>query len=222
LRNTWKALKMSTKRTSLKRKGSSEGNMAGPAKQRSGAAGGAVARPGPWSLGLKQSMSDPQLVVDDDDRVVVIKDKYPKARFHFLVLPKDNIPNLKSLTKDHLPLLRYMSEKGKEVASKASTSATFRLGYHAVPSMSGLHLHVISDDFNSTCLKTKKHWNSFTTSYFVPSSEVISLLQEKGEVNYNRETYMKLLDSPLRCHVCKNEMATMPALKEHIKSHIKL
>jgi len=34
---------------------------------------------------------------------------------------------------------------------------------------SQLHMHVISQDFNSPCLKTKKHWNSFTTEYFIDS-----------------------------------------------------
>ena len=53
--------------------------MAGPAKQLRGAAGGAVSHAGPWSLGLKRSMSDPTLVVQEDDQVVVIKDKYPKV-----------------------------------------------------------------------------------------------------------------------------------------------
>lgn len=32
---------------------------------------------------------------------------------------------------------------------------------------SQLHMHVISQDFSSPFLKTKKHWNSFTTDYFV-------------------------------------------------------
>ena len=34
---------------------------------------------------------------------------------------------------------------------------------------SQLHMHVISQDFDSPSLKTKKHWNSFTTEYFVDS-----------------------------------------------------
>ena len=33
----------------------------------------------------------------------------------------------------------------------------------------GKHLHVISQDFDSPSLKNKKHWNSFTTPYFVDS-----------------------------------------------------
>lgn len=44
----------------------------------------------------------------------------------------------------------------------------FKIGYHAEPSMQQVHLHVISTDFNSPSLKTKKHWNSFNTAYFVP------------------------------------------------------
>ena len=41
-----------------------------------------------------------------------------QARFHFLVLPKENISSLKKLEKDHLPLLRHMQQKGRELAEK--------------------------------------------------------------------------------------------------------
>lgn len=34
---------------------------------------------------------------------------------------------------------------------------------------SHVHLHVISQDFDSPSLKNKKHWNSFTTDYFMES-----------------------------------------------------
>lgn len=43
----------------------------------------------------------------------------------------------------------------------------FKIGFHAEPSMQQLHLHVISTDFDSTFLKTKKHWNSFNTIFFI-------------------------------------------------------
>lgn len=33
-------------------------------------------------------------------------------------MPKENIPNLKSLTKDNVELLQHMHEKGKEMAEK--------------------------------------------------------------------------------------------------------
>ena len=34
---------------------------------------------GHWSQGLLASMDDPELKVDSDDKVVIIKDKYPKV-----------------------------------------------------------------------------------------------------------------------------------------------
>ena len=30
-------------------------------------------------------------------------------------------------------------------------------------------MHVISQDFDSVCLKNKKHWNSFTSPFFIGS-----------------------------------------------------
>ncbi|KAG1698546.1 Aprataxin [Nymphon striatum] len=135
-----------------------------------------------WSLGLKTSMEDPNLKVEEDDKVVIIKDKYPKAKYHFLILPKENIPKLTSLTKSHVELLVHMQKKGEKLMKKYDSKLSFKLGYHAVPSMSQLHLHVISCDFDSVCLKTKRHWNSFTTDYFVPSNDVIEKLKNDGKV----------------------------------------
>ena len=34
---------------------------------------------GPWNMGLKASMEDPELQVFKDDKIVIIKDKYPKV-----------------------------------------------------------------------------------------------------------------------------------------------
>lgn len=41
-------------------------------------------------------------------------------------------------------------------------------GVHAVPSMSNLHIHVLSRDMRSPALKHRKHYNSFATGFFVP------------------------------------------------------
>lgn len=43
-----------------------------------------------------------------------------------------------------------------------------RVGVHAVPSMNHLHVHVMSRDMHSERLKHRKHYNSFTTDFFVP------------------------------------------------------
>ncbi|RVE76244.1 hypothetical protein OJAV_G00006450 [Oryzias javanicus] len=175
---------------------------------------------GHWSQGLKTSMQDPKLQVYKDDKVVVIKDKYPKARFHWLVLPWQSIPSLKALRGEHCDLLKHMQKVAERLIQQCpeSSSISFRTGYHAIPSMSHIHLHVISQDFDSPCLKNKKHWNSFTTDYFIDSENVIQMLESDGSISVKDGT-SELLKLPLRCHMCPKECPTIPALKEHLKRH---
>ncbi|XP_047221984.1 aprataxin [Girardinichthys multiradiatus] len=175
---------------------------------------------GHWSQGLKTSMLDPQMQVYKDDKVVVIIDKYPKARYHWLVLPWQSIPSLKALRTEHYDLLKHMQQVADRMIQQCPDSSTlrFRSGYHAIPSMSHIHLHVISQDFDSPCLKNKKHWNSFTTDYFIDSHDVIQMLEASGKVSVKEGT-SELLKLPLCCHVCHKEFLTIPSLKEHLKSH---
>ncbi|XP_042341381.1 aprataxin isoform X2 [Plectropomus leopardus] len=175
---------------------------------------------GHWSQGLKTSMQDPKMQVYKDDKVVVIKDKYPKARYHWLVLPWQSISSLKALRDEHCDLVKHMQQVADQMIQQCphASSLQFRTGYHAIPSMSHVHLHVISQDFDSPCLKNKKHWNSFTTDYFMDSHDVIQMLETDGRVTVKEGT-SELLKLPLRCHVCRRELPTIPALKEHLKSH---
>ncbi|XP_031727326.1 aprataxin isoform X1 [Anarrhichthys ocellatus] len=177
---------------------------------------------GHWSQGLKTSMQDPKMQVYKDDKVVVIKDKYPKARYHWLVLPWQTISSLKALSEEHCDLVKHMQQVADQMVQQCpdASSLRFRTGYHAIPSMSHVHLHVISQDFDSPCLKNKKHWNSFTTDYFMESRDVIQMLETNGRVNVKEGT-SELLKLPLRCHMCRKDIPTIPALKEHLKSHFR-
>ncbi|KAM6304582.1 aprataxin isoform 2-T3 [Podargus strigoides] len=175
---------------------------------------------GHWSQGLKSSMQDPKMQVYKDEKTVVIKDKYPKARYHWLVLPWDPISSLKAVTRDHLELLEHMHATGQKMIEQCPDreSLEFRLGYHAIPSMSQLHLHVISQEFDSQALKTKKHWNSFNTDYFLNSQDVIEMVRSTGKVMVE-ECVSELLRLPLRCHRCKKKVSTIPHLKAHLRKH---
>ncbi|GIY98441.1 aprataxin [Caerostris extrusa] len=144
-------------------------------------------------------MEDPNLIVDSDDLVVIIKDKYPKAQHHYLILPKRNIPNLKSVTKSDISLLKHMHEKANQLSKKSDCKYKFQIGYHAVPSMSHLHLHAISTDFDSPCLKTKTHWNSFTSEYFISSKSIIGQLETTGQIKLKDTNSAKdLLKQPFK------------------------
>ena len=56
-------------------------------------------------------------------------------------------------------------------------------------------MHVISDDFDSAYLKTKKHWNSFTSPFFVFYKDFVEILNDKGAVYV---CALMLVDAPMR------------------------
>jgi hypothetical protein len=84
-------------------------------------------------------------------------------------MPREQIDGLASLAPSNLGLLNQMKARADwvvETIRKEKPELEFRIGFHAVPSMKPLHLHVISQDFISPWLKHKKHWASFTSEYF--------------------------------------------------------
>jgi aprataxin len=68
-----------------------------------------------WKLGLLEAMKDPELKVYSDEELIVIRDCFPKSEKHFLVLPLEDIKDLRSLTKEHLDIVQAMEEKGFEM-----------------------------------------------------------------------------------------------------------
>lgn len=44
-------------------------------------------------------------------------------------------------------------------------------GFHTHPSMNHLHIHILSRDMHSTCMKHKKHYLSFNSSFLVQMEE---------------------------------------------------
>ena len=49
--------------------------------------------------------------------------------------------------------------------------------------MKQLHMHVISQDFDSPALKKKVHWNSFTTEFFIDALDFIDRLNNRGRIH---------------------------------------
>ncbi len=65
----------------------------------------------------------------------------------------------------------------------------------------------------------KKHWNSFTSNYFLDASEVIDDLQANHSISIDSIRMKKFLDNELKCHRCSNTFQTMPKLKQHLFTH---
>ena len=167
-----------------------------------------------------------------DEELVVVKDAFPKATTHFLVLARakalEDGPS--TLTKHQVPLLKRMAEKGsglffaQQRGGEKNTSAQSepKIGFHAVPSMKTLHLHILSSDLQGTGMQTRRHWNSFATGFFKNHKDVLAVL-ETGDATQIKnfwdpeeaERIVKM--TPLRCHRCfDGPFQTMPKLFGHL------
>ncbi|XP_034831517.1 aprataxin [Maniola hyperantus] len=174
-----------------------------------------------WSLGLVDSMKDPEAVYKETERLVVIRDKYPKARVHYLVLPREEISSIYQLNSTHVDLIAEFGSMYQNIKSEHEEDE-LKAGFHAVPSMQRLHMHVISKDMDSKCLKTKIHWNSFTTSFFIAYENLLKRLKEDGCIErIPSETHKALMSTPLKCNQCGFEPKNMPQLKQHLLTHLK-
>jgi aprataxin len=144
---------------------------------------------------------------------VVIYDGYPKAQYHLLVVPtKRQVNAVTELRPSDLEMVRTMHYIGKHIASKFQ--ATFQLGYHALPSLTPLHLHVISTDLNSARLNTKKHWNSFAhRDLFIKADDVEEQISRGLTVSVkDSEELHQLENSTPKCYKCG--LAPTGTLKE--------
>ena len=62
-----------------------------------------------WKDGLIHGMSDTKQIFEEDDLTVTLFDAFPKARYHFLVVPRGDIHSVKELTRDiNLELLKHI------------------------------------------------------------------------------------------------------------------
>lgn len=141
---------------------------------------------------FQRYISNPALCKDitvyDDDKVLIIKDAFPKALRHYLVIPKSQtITKTHPITalsdikvhdqlKDYVELTKQLIVENLASCGLISSSIHemnsfkqefIKSGVHSIPSLNNVHIHVITRDFNSPRLKNKKHYNSFNTLFFV-------------------------------------------------------
>ncbi|KAJ5488722.1 hypothetical protein N7539_003612 [Penicillium diatomitis] len=122
----------------------------------------------------------------------------------FLAKVKAEVQKLRHLAASELRRL-YGKDSAQEQARQAALTAEsppddlppgreweqeIMCGVHAVPSMSHLHVHVISVDRYSERLKHRKHYNSFATPFFVPIGD-FPLKPEDVRRHPTREGYLK-------------------------------
>ncbi len=85
--------------------------------------------------------------VYEDDRLIVIADKYPKAPVHLLLIPREHIASLEELTSQQDSLVAHMIGLLPEVARKGGLKEGFRTIINTGPGggqeIPHLHIHVL-------------------------------------------------------------------------------
>ena len=138
------------------------------------------ARPGPLdSLGpyISHPESFPTTVVTHTPGFVAVRDLYPKSVVHLLLLPRDTAKTrlhpfeafedaefLRAVRAEAAALTRLAAaELRRRFGDQGGRDweREVKVGVHARPSMSHLHVHVISRDHHSERLKTAKHYSEF-------------------------------------------------------------
>lgn len=97
-------------------------------------------------------------------------------------------------------------------AEDTSWMQHLRIGVHAIPSMNHVHVHILSPEMQSDALKTKSHYNSFTTPFFIPLSQfpvTQAQLQEIVQQEYKKQD--------MQCWNCGRECKNVPLLKTHLQ-----
>lgn len=88
-----------------------------------------------------------------------------------------------------------------------------KIGVHAFPSMNHLHVHILSRDMHSECMRHRKHYNSFNTPFLV-GLEDLPLPKSSPRRHPGREGY---LDRDLICWRCGKGFGNrFRRLKDHL------
>jgi hypothetical protein len=100
----------------------------------------------------------------------------------------------------------------------------FMSGCHVLPSLCPLHFHLTSLDMQSDALKNKKHYNTFTTSFFVSRTRIEEEISKHRYVKFalDNENLQQMEDlenqSPMICAWCQYQCKSVPELKEHLRN----
>ena len=69
----------------------------------------------------------PATIVKENDEVIVIKDLYPQAPVHFLIIPKKHISDIGAFTKDDKALAGSLLLMAQELSTHDAQAHQFRL-----------------------------------------------------------------------------------------------
>jgi aprataxin len=68
-------------------------------------------------------------------------DKYPKAEHHYLILPKEDLPDLSHLRRRHVELVATMGRLAEMFAANMKIES-FKIGFHSAAHMDRVKKHM--------------------------------------------------------------------------------
>ncbi|CAE6450820.1 unnamed protein product [Rhizoctonia solani] len=190
------------------------------------------------------------VLLSESEYCITIFDKFPKAMFHFLVLPKlsktitanvtTNLSTFLQWDKQvALEYLQHMKRDAEEAKSMVEDEMIKQhgfkwdvfIGFHAIPSMDHVHLHILSSDLCSPALKKKHHYNSFRPDlgFFLHLEDVLKWFDFPSATPFSKgptfeskaaipaQKYEPLLKKDLECFKCQETLKTIPQLKAHLQ-----
>ncbi|XP_022609167.1 histidine triad nucleotide-binding protein 3 isoform X1 [Seriola dumerili] len=120
-----------------------------------------------------------------DEEISCFRDIKPGAPHHYLVVPTRHVGNCKSLSKEHVPLVKRMVETGKEILQKNNVTdlSDVRFGFHWPPfcSVTHLHLHVLAPATEMGFMS--RLFYRLNSYWFITADQLIEILNSKGDTN---------------------------------------
>ncbi|KAI0670342.1 HIT-like domain-containing protein, partial [Trametes maxima] len=171
-----------------------------------------------------------------------LHDLYPKSLYHEVVIPLirppltvDGLRDLRSLlslptevAKTVLLNLRRDALEAKrliedDMRKRYSAVWDVQIGFHALPSVQHLHLHVMSTDFTGLYFKNKKHLNSFhpDAGFFLKIDEVLEWFdlpqaEFARKARIDKKEHEALLKQDLKCPGCNAPFRSMTTVRKHL------
>lgn len=91
----------------------------------------------------------PSDIIFESESIIVIKDIYPKAKTHLLIIPKKEIPTMNDIKIEDTSLIAEMFFVAKNLAKKMWISEWYQLHFNVWKKgwqeVMHIHLHLLSD-----------------------------------------------------------------------------